>query len=80
MSSALSEKADSAVYITEEKPVSEALQRPPSIFMSSLPGNLISLCDQKYVSFVWVHTLFYREHLRMHTRANTYLYSVCVFF
>ncbi|XP_075370827.1 IQ domain-containing protein E isoform X3 [Mycteria americana] len=39
-SSAPSEKAVSAVYITEKKPVSAALQRPPSIFMSSLPGLL----------------------------------------
>ncbi|XP_075021405.1 IQ domain-containing protein E isoform X1 [Calonectris borealis] len=37
MSSAPSEKADSAVYITEKKLVSAALERPPSIFMSSLP-------------------------------------------
>ncbi|XP_009581787.1 PREDICTED: IQ domain-containing protein E, partial [Fulmarus glacialis] len=37
VSSAPSEKADSAVYITEKKPVSAALQKPPSIFMSSLP-------------------------------------------
>ncbi|XP_075292665.1 IQ domain-containing protein E isoform X2 [Opisthocomus hoazin] len=38
-SSARSERADSAVYITEKKPVSAALQRPPSIFMSSLPAR-----------------------------------------
>ncbi|KAK4813586.1 hypothetical protein QYF61_011815 [Mycteria americana] len=38
-SSAPSEKAVSAVYITEKKPVSAALQRPPSIFMSSLPAR-----------------------------------------
>ncbi|XP_074960967.1 IQ domain-containing protein E isoform X4 [Phalacrocorax aristotelis] len=37
VSSVPSEKADSAVYITEEKLVSAALQRPPSTFMSSLP-------------------------------------------
>ncbi|KAM6078808.1 IQ domain-containing protein E isoform 2-T2 [Theristicus caerulescens] len=37
VSSAASEKADSAVYITEKKTVSAALQRPSSIFMSSLP-------------------------------------------
>ncbi|KAM7091125.1 IQ domain-containing protein E isoform 2-T2 [Ciconia maguari] len=36
VSSAPSEKA---VYITEKKPVSAALQRPPSIFMSSLPAR-----------------------------------------
>ncbi|KAM9598911.1 IQ domain-containing protein E isoform 4-T4 [Morphnus guianensis] len=39
VSSAPSEKADSAVYITEKKPVSAALQRPPSIFMSPLPAR-----------------------------------------
>ncbi|XP_068279974.1 IQ domain-containing protein E [Nyctibius grandis] len=39
VSGAPSEKADSAVYITEKKPVSAALQRPPSIFMSSLPAR-----------------------------------------
>ncbi|XP_010120486.1 PREDICTED: IQ domain-containing protein E, partial [Chlamydotis macqueenii] len=37
VSSALSEKADSAVHITEKKLVSAPLQRPPSISMSSLP-------------------------------------------
>ncbi|KAM6121790.1 LOW QUALITY PROTEIN: IQ domain-containing protein E [Phoenicopterus ruber ruber] len=39
VSSAPSEKAGSAVYVTEKKPVSAALQRPPSIFMSSLPAR-----------------------------------------
>ncbi|XP_076207632.1 IQ domain-containing protein E isoform X4 [Aptenodytes patagonicus] len=39
VSGAPSEKADSAVYITEKKPVSAALQRPPSIFMSPLPAR-----------------------------------------
>ncbi|XP_074960965.1 IQ domain-containing protein E isoform X3 [Phalacrocorax aristotelis] len=39
VSSVPSEKADSAVYITEEKLVSAALQRPPSTFMSSLPAR-----------------------------------------
>lgn len=39
VSSAPSEKADSAVYVTEKKPVSAALQRRPSIFMSSLPAR-----------------------------------------
>ncbi|XP_075574869.1 IQ domain-containing protein E isoform X1 [Pelecanus crispus] len=39
VSSAASEKADSAVYITEKKRVSAALQRPPSIFMSPLPAR-----------------------------------------
>ncbi|XP_074914630.1 IQ domain-containing protein E isoform X3 [Buteo buteo] len=39
VSSAPSEKADSAVYITEKKPVSAVLQRPPSIFMSPLPAR-----------------------------------------
>ncbi|XP_010153183.1 PREDICTED: IQ domain-containing protein E, partial [Eurypyga helias] len=43
VSSAPSEKADSAVYVTEKKPVSAALQTPPSVFVSSLPGNVISL-------------------------------------
>ncbi|XP_049647085.1 IQ domain-containing protein E isoform X2 [Accipiter gentilis] len=39
VSSAPSEKADSAVYITEKKPVSAALQRPLSIFVSPLPAR-----------------------------------------
>ncbi|XP_074453710.1 IQ domain-containing protein E isoform X2 [Larus michahellis] len=39
VSSAPSEKSDSAVYITGEKPVSAALQRPPSIFVSSVPAR-----------------------------------------
>ncbi|XP_026714865.1 IQ domain-containing protein E [Athene cunicularia] len=39
VSRAPSEKADSAVYITEKKPASAALQTPPSIFMSSLPAR-----------------------------------------
>ncbi|XP_064887530.1 IQ domain-containing protein E isoform X1 [Columba livia] len=39
VSSAPSEKADCAVYITEKKPVSAALQRPPSVFTSSLPAR-----------------------------------------
>ncbi|XP_069666386.1 IQ domain-containing protein E isoform X3 [Haliaeetus albicilla] len=39
VSSAPSEKADSAVYVTEKKLVSAALQRPPSIFMSPLPAR-----------------------------------------
>ncbi|XP_065706753.2 IQ domain-containing protein E isoform X4 [Patagioenas fasciata] len=39
VASAPSEKADSAVYITEKKPVSAALQRPPSVFTSSLPAR-----------------------------------------
>ncbi|XP_010074009.1 PREDICTED: IQ domain-containing protein E [Pterocles gutturalis] len=43
VSSAPSENADSGVDITEKKQVSAAPQRPPSIFMSSFPGNLISL-------------------------------------
>ncbi|XP_071617591.1 IQ domain-containing protein E isoform X4 [Heliangelus exortis] len=38
VSSAPSEKADSAVYITEKKPVPAALQRPSSTFTSSPPG------------------------------------------
>ncbi|XP_009705389.1 PREDICTED: IQ domain-containing protein E, partial [Cariama cristata] len=37
VSSAPTEKADSAVYITENKLASASLQRPPLIFMSSLP-------------------------------------------
>ncbi|KAJ7401948.1 IQ motif containing E [Pitangus sulphuratus] len=39
VSSALSEKADSAVYNTEKKPVSAALQKPPSVLSSSLPDE-----------------------------------------
>ncbi|KAM9222601.1 IQ domain-containing protein E [Leptosomus discolor] len=39
VSGAASEKADSAVHVTEKKPVSAALQRRPSIFMSSLPAR-----------------------------------------
>ncbi|CAM9511711.1 unnamed protein product [Bubo scandiacus] len=39
VSRAPSEKADSAVYITEKKPASAALQTPPSIFKSSLPAR-----------------------------------------
>ncbi|XP_065501225.1 IQ domain-containing protein E isoform X2 [Caloenas nicobarica] len=39
VSGAPSEKADSAVYITEKKLVSAALQRPPSIFTSYLPAR-----------------------------------------
>ncbi|XP_069726556.1 IQ domain-containing protein E isoform X1 [Phaenicophaeus curvirostris] len=39
VSSAPSEKADSAGYLTEKKPVSAALQRLPSVFMSSLPAR-----------------------------------------
>ncbi|XP_027512308.1 IQ domain-containing protein E isoform X1 [Corapipo altera] len=39
MSSAPSEKADSALYSTEKKPVSAALQRPPSVLMSPLPAR-----------------------------------------
>lgn len=69
MSSAPSEKADSAVYITEKKPVSAALQRPLSIFVSPLPGNLISLCVQKYGCFEWVgaHTILWRTSAHAHT-------------
>lgn len=78
VSSAPSEKADSAVYITEKKPISAALQRPPSIFMSSVPGNLISLCVQKHVCFEWVRTQFYREHLHMHARVQTRTCTLCV--
>ncbi|XP_027745266.1 IQ domain-containing protein E isoform X1 [Empidonax traillii] len=37
--SAPSEKADSAVYNTEKKPVSAALQKPPSVLPSSLPAR-----------------------------------------
>ncbi|XP_035195507.1 IQ domain-containing protein E isoform X2 [Oxyura jamaicensis] len=36
VSSATSEKADSAVYVTEKKPVSAALQRTPSVIISPL--------------------------------------------
>ncbi|XP_032053348.1 IQ domain-containing protein E isoform X3 [Aythya fuligula] len=36
VSSATSEKADSAVYVTENKPVSAALQRTPPVIMSPL--------------------------------------------
>ncbi|KAM9179011.1 IQ domain-containing protein E isoform 1-T1 [Mergus octosetaceus] len=36
VSSAASEKADSAVYVTEKKPVSAALQRTPSVIVSPL--------------------------------------------
>nr|XP_047917239.1 IQ domain-containing protein E isoform X2 [Anser cygnoides] len=36
VSSATSEKADFAVYVTEKKPVSAALQRTPSVIMSPL--------------------------------------------
>ncbi|KAM6249908.1 IQ domain-containing protein E isoform 1-T1 [Porphyrio hochstetteri] len=39
VSSAPREKADSALYIIEKKPVSAALQKPSSIFMSSLPAR-----------------------------------------
>ncbi|KAM6320236.1 IQ domain-containing protein E isoform 4-T5 [Podargus strigoides] len=39
VSSAPSEKADSPVYVTEKKPASAALQRPPSVFMSSPPAR-----------------------------------------
>ncbi|XP_071617600.1 IQ domain-containing protein E isoform X12 [Heliangelus exortis] len=39
VSSAPSEKADSAVYITEKKPVPAALQRPSSTFTSSPPAR-----------------------------------------
>ncbi|XP_051488285.1 IQ domain-containing protein E isoform X4 [Apus apus] len=39
VSSAPSEKSDSTAYITEKKLVSAALQKPPSIFMSSLPAR-----------------------------------------
>ncbi|KAF4793646.1 IQ domain-containing protein E isoform X1 [Turdus rufiventris] len=40
-------KADPAVYITEEKPGSAALQRP-SVLTSPLPGNLPPLCSKLF--------------------------------
>ncbi|PKU31958.1 iq domain-containing protein e isoform x1 [Limosa lapponica baueri] len=51
-----SEKPDSAIYSTEKKPVPAALQRPPPISMSSVPGNLISLCVQKSSEKPWQPT------------------------
>ncbi|XP_009986383.1 PREDICTED: IQ domain-containing protein E, partial [Tauraco erythrolophus] len=39
VSSAPSEKGDCAVHITEKKPLSATLQRPPSVFMPSPPAR-----------------------------------------
>ncbi|XP_037238320.1 IQ domain-containing protein E isoform X2 [Falco rusticolus] len=60
VSSAPSEKTDSAVYFAEKKPVSAALQRPPSIFTSSVPDY-----DDKGVKKFWknLYQRGYREEI-----------------